>query len=142
MGIIFCKRGFHWREDFFGKFMQGKFKSCSLLRRWRLRELVWPGDKPAPDVCLGKLGVGGNYLWCLVTTVVIFMGRYFYRGDGGECWLTPLDTMGLSNYYYAFNTISTRKIQQILCIFSLPQAFVMAMNKLVRLMKVSNLTKN
>ena len=47
---------------FFDKFMGGKFKSCSLLCRWRRGELVLPGDKPAEEVCLERLGVGGNCL--------------------------------------------------------------------------------
>ena len=48
-------------------------------------------------------------------------GTYFYRGVGGGGLVTPLGTMGLSNYYYVF---------------------VMAINKLTISMKVSNLTKN
>ena len=48
-------------------------------------------------------------------------GTYFYRSVEGGGLVTPLDTMGLSNYY---------------------DVFVMAINKLTISMKVSNLTKN
>ena len=62
----------------------------------------------------GKLEIGGNYLWCLF--IVIFMDLEDQRGwegegnfYGGE--LTSLDTMGLTNYYYVFNTILNKKMQ-------------------------------
>ena len=60
--------------DFLDKFMGGgKFKSYSMVCRWRCGELVWPGDKPAEEVCLERLRVGVNCLWYLAV-VVIFMG--------------------------------------------------------------------
>ena len=52
--------------------MGGKFKSCSLLCWWRRGELVLPEDKPAEEVCLERMGVGGNCLWWLAI-VVVFM---------------------------------------------------------------------
>ena len=94
-------------------------------------------DKPAEEVCLGRRGVGGNYLWCLVI-VVIFMqlaGAKTLGGWGGFkiiIWgtashqgennfygeeLTPLDTMALSNNYYVFNTHLTRKIHRNILYF-------------------------
>ena len=35
--------------------------------------VIWHGDKPAEEVCLERLGIGVNCLWCLAV-VVIFMG--------------------------------------------------------------------
>ena len=128
-GEFFPKKLFTGRT-FLDKFMRGKFKSCTLVCWWRRGELVWPGDKPAEKFCQGTLGVEGNYLWCLVI-VVIFMwlrGAKRFRGGGGFkiiIWgtagykgrtniygegLITLDTIVLSNYYYVFNTILTRKI--------------------------------
>ena len=85
--------------------MQGNFKNCSSVYRWRCGKL---GDKGCFKVIiLGKASHKG--------------GTYFSRGVGGGGLVTPLGTMGLSNYYYVF---------------------VMAINKLTISMKVSNLTKN
>ena len=111
--------------------------------------LTW--GKSCWRVLPGKLMVGGNYLWCLV--IVIFMvlgrakklggrggfkvmiwGRASHKGGtnfyGGE--LTPLDT--------------TRKIGKcniIFCILSISHhIFIMTINKLIKSLKVSNLTKN
>ena len=69
----------------------------------------------------GRLGVGWNYLWCLVILIFMRLGRTKrLRGRGGlrvrptfirSGELTPLENMGLINYYYVFNTILTSKIQ-------------------------------
>ena len=88
--------------------MQGNSKNCSSVCRWRCGKL---GDKGCFKVTIfgkasHKWGGGGP----------IFIG---VLGGGGL--VTPLDTMGLSNYYYVF---------------------VMTINKLTISMKVSNLTKN
>lgn len=93
--------------------------------------LTW--RQPCWRSLLGKLGVGGNYLWCIV--LVIFMefarakrlggrrgfkniiwGRVSYKGGDQFSWgeLTPLHTMGPSNYYSVFNI------------------FIMAKNKLTK----------
>ena len=60
-----------------------------MLCRGRGGEFVWPGGQVngLADVCLMGLGVGGNYVWCLVI-VVIFMGtggakRWGAGGGGG-----------------------------------------------------------
>ena len=105
----------------------GKFKSYSMVCRWRCGELFRPGDRPAEEVCLERLRVGVNCLWYLAVVVifmglggakslvglggfkVIIWGRASYKGGrtnffsllfflrGGA--MTPLDTMDLSNYY-------------------------------------------
>ena len=107
----------------------GKFKSYSVVCWWRRGELVWPGDKPAEEVHLERLWVGVNFTWYLTVVVifmglggskslvgsggfkVIIWGRASYKGErtiffGGVGWgerwwwgMTPLDTIGLCNYY-------------------------------------------
>ena len=67
---------------FLDKFLRCKFECCSLLCRWRRGELVLPGEKPAEEVCLERLGVGENGFWCLAI-VVIFMGLGRVKGLGG-----------------------------------------------------------
>ena len=59
------------RGTFLDKFMRGKIKS-SFVCEWRRGELVCPRGKSPEEVYLERLGLGGNYLWCLVI-VVIFM---------------------------------------------------------------------
>ena len=63
-----------------------------MLCRGRGGEFVWPGEQVngLADVCLMGLGVGGNYVWCLVI-VVIFMGTGGAKrwGAGGSV-LKPL----------------------------------------------------
>ena len=80
----------------------------------------------------GMLGVGGNYLRCLVIVMIMRIGRPKRLGGrgglkvviwgrachkerqflwGGVDSPPSLGTIGLSNYYYFFNTILTRKIQ-------------------------------
>ena len=48
--------------------MKVQFKRCLVVstERWKVKSL-------AKEVYLGRLGVEGNYIWCLVK-VVIFMG--------------------------------------------------------------------
>ena len=149
MGRIFPKVSYSWEGSFLLKLLWGKFKSCSLVCRWRRGELVWPENKPAVEVCLGKLEVGQNYLWYLLIVKfillagakslgggegfkVIISGRKNHEGGTNFCGeLIPLDTIGLSNYYYIFNTILTKKIQHNILYLSLPQnIFVMTTNKL------------
>ena len=78
----------------------------------------------------GKLGVGGNYLWCLVIVIYMRLGRAKRLGDrggfkviiwgrarhkGGNQFLggRGVDPCGHhgSNHYHVFNTILTRKMQ-------------------------------
>ena len=80
----------------------------------------------------GKLGVGGNYLWCLVIVIFRGLGRAKRLGGGGGfkaiIWwrashkegggeaismgeADPLVTIGLSSYYYIFNTIKGTLMQ-------------------------------
>ena len=43
---------------------------------WRRGELFWPKGKcvACEEVCLGGLGVGGNYIWCVAIVVTLLMG--------------------------------------------------------------------
>ena len=106
---------------------------------------------------LGKLGAGGNYLWCF--DIVIFMelgrakrlgdredfkviiwGRASHKGSDqflGGAGVNPLDTMSLSNYYYVCNTILIRKIQHNILHFvniisHTNNIFIMPINKLTK----------
>ena len=158
-GEFFPKK-FLMGGTFLDKFMRGKFKSCSLDCRWRHGELVWPRDKPVEEVCLGRLGVGGNYLWCLVIIVifvqlvrakrlggqgdfkVIIWGRASNKGGGqfnGEeltpwLWVTTI----------TFSTLFLlEKYIIIFCILSIPHnIFITAINKLTKSLKNSDLAKN
>ena len=53
-----------------------------MMCRWRRGELVVPGEKPAKEFSLERLGVGGNYVWCL-TIAVIFMELGGAKNLGG-----------------------------------------------------------
>ena len=82
-GTIFSEKSFSWGETFLDKFMQGIFKSCSLVCRLGHEELVWPLDRPAEWVCLGRLQVGGNYLWCLLIVKFMWLGGTKRLGGRG-----------------------------------------------------------
>ena len=100
----------------------------------------------------GKLGVGGNYLWCLVIVIymglgrakrlggrggfkVIIWGRARHKGGdqflgGGE--LTPVDTMGLITIT-CLTPFWLEKCNIIFSILSIPHnIFTMAINKLTK----------
>ena len=96
---IFCALclwgwGFHAKPAFFnilsGDLLEKvKFKSCLLMCWWRCGKLVWPGGKWTAwkrSLCGGEMGVGGNYIRCLVI-VTIFMGLWGEkRLGGGQCF--------------------------------------------------------
>ena len=77
-GVYLTGKIYKHNESYFtflDTFMVGdKFKSCSVMSRWRHGESVGDGDRPgdgyAEKVCLERLGVGGNFLWCLVIIVI------------------------------------------------------------------------
>ena len=59
MIFFFSKIVFH-EGNFLEKIVRGKFNIFSMMCRWRRGELVVPGDKPAKEFSLERLGVGGN----------------------------------------------------------------------------------
>ena len=81
---------------------------------------------------------------------VIIWGRASHKAEGEtnfygkSCPPPPPDTMSRSNYYYVFNTLfnTPEKYSRIFCILSLTHnIFIMVINKLTKLLKVSKLTK-
>ena len=79
---------------------------------------------------------------------VIIWGRASHNGGGPTFMerVAPLapNTMSRSNCYYVFNTLfnTPEKYSRIFCILSLTHnMFIMVINKLTKLLKVTKLTK-
>ena len=56
------------------------------MKTWRVSLAL----RPSEEVCRGKLGVGGNYVWCLVIAIFMGLGGAQRCGEGG---FTQADNM-------------------------------------------------